>query len=86
MKKLNLGFGKYSDSNLLVAGQAILVAMTGNTHFPTPSPTLATVTTAINDYSAALSAAKEGGKTNVATKNAKKNKNWLTCWCSWAIM
>ena len=71
MKKLNLGFGRYSDSNLLVVAQAILAAMTGNIFFPSP-PSLATLQTAINDYATALSAAQEGGKTNVATKTLKK--------------
>ena len=72
MKRLNLGFGRYTDSNLLVVAQAILTAMTGNPFFASP-PSLAILQTAINDYATALSAAQEGGKTNVATKNAKKD-------------
>ena len=72
MTKINLGFGKYTEANLLVAAQAVLAAMTGNLNFPTPTPTLAAVQTSISDYSTALSAAKEGGKTNVAVKNQKK--------------
>jgi len=74
MLKINLGFGKYTDAQLLVKSQAIHTAMTGNTNFPTPTPTLAAVQTAIDDYATALSAAQEGGKTNVATKNVKKGE------------
>jgi hypothetical protein len=72
MTKINLGFGKYTEANLLVTAQAIQAAMTNNNNFPTPTPTLAAVQTAIFDYANALSAAKEGGKTNVAIKNQKK--------------
>lgn len=72
MRKLNLGFSRYSDPNLLVKSQAILASMTGNSFFSTPSPSLAILQTAIDEYATALSAAKEGGKTNVATKNAKR--------------
>lgn len=72
MKKINLGFSRYTDAALLVLAQAILAALTGNAFFTTPTPALTVLQTAINDYMAALSAAQEGGKTNVATKNAKK--------------
>jgi hypothetical protein len=68
MKKVNLGFSKYTEANLLVIAQAILAALTTNAFFPTPVPTLAVLQTAITDYSEALSAAKDGGKTNIAVK------------------
>ena len=74
MKKINLGFNRYTDAALLVLAQAILAALTGNAFFPAPIPALADLQTAINDYMAALSAAQEGGKTNVATKNARKQE------------
>jgi hypothetical protein len=72
MKKINLGLSRYTDAALLVLAQAILAALTGNAFFPTPVPALSLLQTVINDYIAALSAAQEGGKTNVATKNARK--------------
>ena len=74
MTKINLGFGKYTEANLLVVANAIHTAMNGNAYFPTPTPTMVDFQTAITDYSNALSAAKEGGKTNVATKNQKKEE------------
>jgi hypothetical protein len=74
MKKVNLGFSKYTEANLLVIAQAILAALTTNAFFPTPVPTLVVLQTAITDYSEALSAAKDGGKTNIAVKNARKEE------------
>jgi len=72
MQKLNLGFSKYSDSNLLVQAQAKMVALTGNTYFPSPQPTLAEFQTKINTYSDALSAAKDRSKNNIAAKKAAR--------------
>jgi hypothetical protein len=72
MKRLNLGFRRYTDAALLVEAQAILAALTGNAFFPTPTPTLPALESAIEAYMTALSAAQEGGKTDVATKNARK--------------
>ena len=40
------GFDNLNDANLAVRTQAIVAAMTGNTNFPTPTPSLADVTTA----------------------------------------
>lgn len=74
MFKINLGFRKYTEANLLVIAQAILAALTGNAYFPTTTPTLAAFQTIISAYATALSAAKEGGKTNVAIKNQKKEE------------
>lgn len=72
MKKINLNFRRYTDGALLVLAQAILTALTGNAFFPTPSPTLAVLQTAISDYSDALAAAAQGGKNNIVVKNASK--------------
>jgi hypothetical protein len=72
MKKINLSFRRYTDGLLLILAQAILAALTGNSFFPVISPSLATLQTTITDYSTALAAAAQGGKTNVAIKNARK--------------
>jgi hypothetical protein len=74
MQRINLGFGRYTDAALLVIAQAILAALTGNTFFPTPTPTLAALQTAVEAYSEALAAAVDGGKTAVAAKNARKQE------------
>lgn len=74
MKKINLGFSRYADAVLLVVAQTILAALTGNLYFPTPTPTLAVLQAAVDDYAAALSAAKDRGKNNVAAKNTRRKE------------
>jgi hypothetical protein len=72
MKKINLNFRRYTDGGLLVLAQAIALALNGNVYFPTIAPPIATLQTAIGDYTAALAAAAQGGKNNIAVKNARK--------------
>jgi hypothetical protein len=57
---------------LITYAQGILKGMTGNTAFPTPSPSMATVTAAINDLQAAKTAALARTKGAVATRNEKR--------------
>jgi|SRR5665213_2683887 len=61
-----------SDSQLVVDVSAMIVALTNNQNYPTPSPTLAAVIAALNDFTAALSAAADGGATLTAIKNARR--------------
>lgn len=72
MEKLNLGFSKYSDANLLVLSQSSQASLVGNVNFPTTSPTVAEYQTDINAFSTALSAAKDRSRDNVADKNAAR--------------
>lgn len=72
MQKINLGFNRFTEAVLLVIAQAILAALTGNAFFPTTTPTLAELQTAIDAYTAALSASMDGGKASIAAKNARK--------------
>ena len=72
MKKLNIGFRRYSDGTLEVKGQAIAAAMTDNAYFPGPNPEVTAMVAALEGYSTALAAAKNGGKTEVAVKNQKR--------------
>jgi hypothetical protein len=67
--KIITDFTRLSDPALEVKAQAIVAAMTGNTNFTTPAPTLAVVNAAISTYSTALSAALTRDRTSVATKN-----------------
>jgi len=57
---------------LIAYSQQIVKAMTGNPAFPTPAPTLAAVTAAIDDLQAAESAAISRVKGAVLTRNEKK--------------
>jgi hypothetical protein len=61
-----------SDGQLIVDVGAIIAAMTGNKSYLNPSPTLAAVIAALNEFTAALSAAADGGVTLTAIKNAKR--------------
>lgn len=55
-QKVATSFSSYPQTELQRKAQFIIQSMTGNTHFPAPLPSLATVTTAINAYSATLTA------------------------------
>jgi hypothetical protein len=57
---------------LITYAQGIVKGMTGNTAFPTPSPSLPTVTAAINDLQTAETAALARTKGAVATRNEKR--------------
>jgi hypothetical protein len=61
-----------SDPQLIVDTQTILTSMTGNPGYTTPDPTLAAVTTAMNDFATALANAADGGATLTAIKNDKR--------------
>ena len=61
-----------NDAQLITDSQTIVTSMTANAAYPTPAPTLATVTAAIADFSTALSNAADGGVTLTAIKNAKR--------------
>ena len=61
-----------SDALLVTDTGSILTGMTGNANYPTPSPTLALVTTALDDFTTALADAADGGMTLTAIKNDKR--------------
>ena len=54
MNKLNTGFSKLSENDFDNKAQAIVAALTGNANFLTTTPPLATITTSISAYQAAL--------------------------------
>jgi Fibronectin type III domain len=61
-----------SDALLITDTNTILTAMTGNTNYPTPSPALTAVTTALNDFTTTLANAADGGITLTSIKNDKR--------------
>lgn len=63
---------KDSDAQLDQDTETIITSMTGNPNFPTPSPTLASIKTALDEFTAALSEAAGGGVEKTAIKNAKR--------------
>jgi hypothetical protein len=71
--KIKVGFEAYPDSDFLTFAKHVSQMMTGNTSFTTPSPSLASINTAITDYETALGKAVNGSKTDTATKNQKRS-------------
>jgi hypothetical protein len=58
MPKFKLNFGNLSIPEKVARAQQIVAALTGNSNFPTPHPTLAEVTAAINELETAANAAQ----------------------------
>ena len=61
-----------SDAQLVTRVNGILNSMATNPSYPTPAPTLASVRTAWQEFSAAISDAVDGGVTLTAIKDAKR--------------
>lgn len=72
--RLKNGVEKQSDSRLLEYSNHVLTQMTGNPHFPTPSPELADVAAAITNFSNAVNQAANGDRMAVAIKNDRRNE------------
>jgi hypothetical protein len=61
-----------SDAELLARVTAITTALDGNTHYPTPAPTLAVVNAATEAFATAVAEATGGGTALTAAKNEKR--------------
>jgi hypothetical protein len=71
--KPSIGFLSVSTDALLVTGtQTIVNSLTNNPDYPTPTPTLVTVTAALNAFMVAIADAAAGGKEQTAIKIAKR--------------
>ena len=70
--RVALSFTRKADADLIVFVRNVITMLTGNTQYPTPMPTLATVTTAVNDFEAKVHDALDGGKIPIATRNASR--------------
>jgi hypothetical protein len=68
--KINIGFSRIPDGDLDEKAKHIITSLTGNANFPTPSPTLATVQTALDEYEDAL--ALDQSPTRTATVEVKR--------------
>lgn len=72
--RASLGFARKIDTDLIAFTRNVITLMTGNTHYPTPSPALAMITTSVNDFETAVQTALDGGKIAIATRNASRNE------------
>ena len=70
--RITNGFDKLPDSELEVRSANIIASITGNTYFPTPTPSLTEVQAALDTFSAALAIARTGSSLEKAIKNQKK--------------
>jgi hypothetical protein len=76
MALIKLNFARLSVPEKIALARRIVTALTGNTHFTTPQPSLATITAAINDLEQAESeaqAARQQAKLKTTTRNNKED-------------
>ncbi|MCX6980601.1 MAG: hypothetical protein NTV08_07590 [Verrucomicrobia bacterium] len=70
--RVALSFARKIDTDLIAFVRNVITLMTANTQYPAPSPTLAEVTTSVNDFETAVHDALDGGKIAIATRNAAR--------------
>ena len=71
MAKPALNFSKLSIGGRILRIRQIVIATTGNSVYVTPSPTLASITTAVNQLEADQLALKNGGPLATKTRNVQ---------------
>src|ERR1041384_5748407 len=72
--RVSLAFARKIDTDLIAFTRNVVTLITGNTQYPTPSPTLTVVTTAVNALETAVHDALDGGKRAIATRNAARQE------------
>ena len=70
--KLTMSYGKYTDSALETKAESIVLALTDNVNFPSPSPTIAALKEAITAFSAAMAAAVDGGRMRISERKVAR--------------
>ncbi len=74
--RIKLNLSRLSLTEKVAKGRQIVTALTGNSDFPTPTPALAGITTAINDLEAAyiaVQAVRQQAKTMTTDQNNKED-------------
>src|SRR6476620_1186603 len=76
MKSFNMtnGFKALSDADLLLRSNSIVSSITGNAYFPTPTPTLASISSAITAFQTATEAAVGGGTQLISVRKAARQE------------
>lgn len=78
--KVLINFSRYKDGDLLTKAHHIVTSITGNSHYPTPLPTLADVKASVEAYERALANAANGGRTLTTIKRqARSTLETLLC-------
>jgi hypothetical protein len=70
--RVSLGFARKIDTDLIAFTRNVIALMTGNAQYPTPSPTLKVIGTAVDALETAVHDALGGGKIAIATRNAAR--------------
>ena len=70
--RVSLAFTERTGEYVLVFGRNVVTQLTGNPNFTTPFPTLATVTTALDDLETKIAEALDGGRLALAARRASK--------------
>jgi len=73
-KKISIALYRLNDASLQVKAEHIIESLTNNVHFTTPTPTLAEVRTALQQFTVALAKAKERAKLDVVIKNERREQ------------
>ena len=71
--RVALGFTQQTDHQLEELAGAVLAGMTGNKAYPSPPVDLATLHTALTDFTTAIAAQVTGGKHATSDKNSKRH-------------
>jgi hypothetical protein len=71
-QSIKRNFKRKSDANLIVSAQTVIDSLTDNDNFPTPQPTVAALTTALEDFQTSVAVAKTGGAEQKSIRDAKK--------------
>ena len=74
MLRLSNSFERLSDANLQVEASGIVSSLTNNANFPEPKPDLASIKQALEVFNDALAAAQDGGRSDIAFKNQKREE------------
>jgi len=72
--RITNGFEAMTDLDFLGKVRFILTEMTGNANFPTPDPSLASVTTLANEFEQAINDAEAGGSYDKSVRDSKKEE------------
>ena len=68
--RVALSFARKIDTDLIAFFRTVITLMMDNPQYPTPTPTLAAVTTAVDAFETQVHDALDGGKIVTATRNA----------------
>ena len=70
--RVALSFARKVDTDLIAFVRNVITLMTNNAQYPTPTPSLAALTTSVNAFETTVHDALGGGKIIIATRNAAR--------------